>query len=335
MPDPDLPPAYFDAARRALTQFPVIVARVELASVSENVTFRVTEAARGDRFALRLHRPGYNSLRELESERLWTAALAGAGVRVQEPIATVSGEGFCTVAIAGQREERYAGMTRWVPGAPLSQNLEEEKSLATREATFRAIGRLAARLHEHSRQWQIPPGFTRPALDGEGLLGEAPRWGRFWEHGALQDRERELLLAARSKLAERLEDYGTSAARYGLIHADLHAENVILHDDEVGVIDFDDTAFGWYAYDLATALIEQSGDADFGALRRTLLSGYRELRAFPAEDEAMLEDFLLLRGMALIGWFHQRPEHAGDAYFDETRRRVLAQCARLLDSPRR
>lgn len=251
-------------------------------------------------------------------------------MRVQEPIATRSGDSFCTVTVAGLREERYAGLTRWVPGTPLSENLEEETSPPAREATFRAIGRLAARLHAHSRQWPIPPGFTRPALDADGLLGEAPRWGRFWEHGALQDGEREVLLAARSTLRERLEQYGTSPARYGLIHADLHAENVIVHEDEVGVIDFDDAAFGWYAYDLATALIEQSGDADFGDLRNALLSGYRELCDFPARDEAMLDDFLLLRGMALIGWFHQRPEHDGDPYFDETRRRVVAQCRLLV-----
>jgi hypothetical protein len=45
----------------------------------------------------------------------------------------------------------------------------------------------------------------------------------------------------------------------------------------------------------------------------------------------MLPVFLLIRGMALIGWFHQRPEHAGSTFFAAVKREVLDDCRRLLD----
>ena len=299
-----------------------------LASVSENITFKVTEAGSGRAFALRLHRPGYNSLAELESERAWTAALAAAGIRVQEPVLTRSGEHFVAVSMGTAGPDRFAGMTRWVAGTPLCDRLGDCGGLATRHGAFRAIGRLAAAMHAQSDAWTPPPGFTRPVLDVDGLLGDSPLWGRFWEHGALSRGERDILLAARACLRERLEAYGQH--RFGLIHADLHAENVLVDGDRVGVIDFDDAAFGWHAYDLATALVEQASAGDFAALRLALLEGYRELRELPDDDAAMLDDFLILRGLAIIGWFHQRPEHGASPYFDETRRRVLAQCRQRL-----
>ncbi len=52
---------------------------VHLVNVSENVTYRVDDAA-GRRFALRLHRPGYHSAAEIHGELAWVAALRGDGV---------------------------------------------------------------------------------------------------------------------------------------------------------------------------------------------------------------------------------------------------------------
>jgi hypothetical protein len=37
----------------------------------------------------------------------------------------------------------------------------------------------------------------------------------------------------------------------------------------------------------------------------------------------MLPAFLLLRGMALIGWFHQRPEHGDSVFFSGIKEWVL------------
>jgi len=45
-------------------------------------------------------------------------------------------------------------------------------------------------------------------------------------------------------------------------------------------------------------------------------------------DIEMLPAFLLIRGMALIGWFHQRPEHAGSDFFEEMKTWVLKECGR-------
>jgi Ser/Thr protein kinase RdoA (MazF antagonist) len=322
--------AYRAAAERVLEQFPVSPGSLELVAVSENVTFRVAAADTADHYALRLHRPGYNSLGELESERCWMEALQRAGVQVQGGLRTRAGAHFCRVWIPQSSEERYAGLTRWMPGELLAERLAHSVEAALEARAYCQIGRLAAAIHRQSASWEPPGGFTRPRLDAEGLIGAAPRWGRFWEHPELTMEERALLLQARDTLASRLRAYGRSRGSFGLIHADLHPENIVIHDGTVGVIDFDDAAFGWFVYDLATALLECWGTPAYPALRDALVSGYREVRPLASRDEGMLETFLLLRGMSMLGWFAERPEHAHSTFFGAIRERVMDACRELL-----
>ena len=50
---------------------------VRLLNVSENWTYRIDEPATGRTFALRVHRPGYHTAGEIESELDWIDALRG------------------------------------------------------------------------------------------------------------------------------------------------------------------------------------------------------------------------------------------------------------------
>src|SRR5216117_2419324 len=76
---------FLESARRALDQFPIEPIDVSMLARSENITFKVADGA-GHLYTLRLHRPAYHTLEELESERLWTHALLKAGIHVPEPI---------------------------------------------------------------------------------------------------------------------------------------------------------------------------------------------------------------------------------------------------------
>jgi hypothetical protein len=43
----------------------------------------------------------------------------------------------------------------------------------------------------------------------------------------------------------------------------------------------------------------------------------------------MLPVFLLIRGMSIMGWYHQRPEHAGSDYFKTVKNWVIGECDAL------
>jgi Ser/Thr protein kinase RdoA (MazF antagonist) len=317
---------YAPAARKALDNFPVDVENVELIAHSENVTFRVSVRGGDTDYALRLHRPGYNSIEELDSERTWVRALKEAGLSVQDSLLTRQGQHFKLIDIPGTGEQRYAGMTTWLEGAPLSDYLETSAYTAEREDIFRRIGAIAAAIHNQSTAWNEPPGFMRRRLDLDGLLGETPLWGRFWEHAVLTRAEQSLLLRAKDEVRATLGAYGQSPDNFSLIHADLHPDNLVYNGDDLALIDFDDSAYGWHMYDFASALIEYRFASDFDSLRAALLDGYRAHRPLAKRDVEMLPVFLLIRGMAIVGWFGQRSEHAGSSFFEEMKNWVLTEC---------
>lgn len=326
-PQAQIASRYLDAAREAVEQFPVDAAHIEPVMHSENVTFRVTDRSGGARYVLRLHRPGYNTLQELESERIWVRALQATGVPVPGALETRGGNHFTPIDIPGRGQQRYAGMTTWLEGEPLGSFLQTCTDEAERKRMFFRFGEIAAIFHNQSEGWQAPPGFGRRKLDSENLLGEAPFWGRFWEHPDLDAAERALLLRERERLRASLAAYGEEPWTFSLIHADLTLDNLLFDGDRLAVIDFDDCAFGWHLYDLTALLIDCVHHPDFGDLQAAVLEGYRRHRSLKQRDADRLSDFLLVRGMAVIGWFYQRPDQSEPDGFDSIKDWVLDACA--------
>jgi len=171
---------------------------------------------------------------------------------------------------------------------------------------FRALGAAMAALHNVSDQWQLPSDFTRHAWDRDGLLGEQPFWGRFWENEALSRWQRDVLQAARKRLRDDLGDYVAAGLDYGLIHADLVRENVLVDDAGVALIDFDDGGFGWRLFDIATALLRNRHEAEYAAIEAALIEGYRSRRDLSDDDLQLLPVFTLLRSCTYVGWIRTR-----------------------------
>jgi len=89
------------------------------------------------------------------------------------------------------------------------------------------------------------------------------------------------------------DEWGKGPAVYGLIHADLGVDaNVLFWKGEARAIDFDDSGFGYWVYDLAVSLEHCREDAAFPRYRDALLDGYTRIRPLPAEHVERLELFM-------------------------------------------
>ena len=269
-----------------------------LIAARENQVFRVDHA--GSSYALRLHRSGYRTDTELRSELQWMDAVAQGGLFVPAPIPSASNEFLHVV------EGTQIDMLTWLEGDPVGATGEDLQS-ADRDGLFRQIGHEMARLHAVSDSWVQPVGFVRCAWDRSGLVGDNPLWGRFWENPTLSASDRGLFVAVRQRADADLAAI-ESALDYGLIHADLVRENVMIDGDKLQLIDFDDGGFGFRLFDLATTLLKNMNESDYAALRESLTEGYRSVRPI---DTRALDLFLLLRAATYVGWIAPRLNEDG------------------------
>jgi Ser/Thr protein kinase RdoA (MazF antagonist) len=297
---------YLSAAEQARAAFDIDDHDLELVVVGENVTYcaRRDESA----YVLRLHRPGYHSLEELDSERLWLAALADAGVRVPEPVCAADGRFFIPVG-ATPTDERFAGLTRWREGAVVADLQQSTDVTAPVADQFAQLGSLMAQMHTQAVAWDPPAGFVRQRLGADGLLGETPFWGRFWEADELTPSQADALGEARLVALDRLRRYGEPAERFSVIHADLHLGNLLVDSaGALSVIDFDDAGYGWHQYDMAVALLHMQEAPDAEIARAAFFEAYRAIRPISDDELTWVSFFETVRLMMLIGWKAQRPE---------------------------
>lgn len=286
--------------RAALAPWGLAQAEVAFVAGRENQVFRVRAPA-GD-FALRIRRPGYRTDAELLSELRWMAALDQAGLPVPRPLP--SRQGRLLEGVGSHRVD----LLHWLPGRPLGAS-RQPLALDDAPAVFRRLGHEMARLHAASDAWARPPGFTRCAWELEGLLGDAPVWGRFWHNPTLDRPARQRFEAFRDVATQVLQRQAPSLDQ-GLIHADLVRENVLLDGPRIVVLDFDDGGFGYRLFDLATSLLKNIDEPQYPALQAALLDGYRAVRPI---DTALLDLFIALRAATYVGWIVPRLAEPGAA----------------------
>ena len=240
----------------------------------------------GNRAALRLHRAGYQTPDAIRSELWWCAELANAGLPV--PAALPALDGALLVALP---DGRHASAIAWMDGEALGEAAKPfTLPLPQVLDAYHALGALLSRVHQTTDQLTLPDDFARPRWDLDGLVGDAPLWGRFWEHPIASPDQRAALLRARDALRERL------SGEIGLIHADLLRENVLVNGRSVSLIDFDDSGFGFRLHDLGTALVQTFGHPEQPQLRAALMAGYG------TGDDDMVQAFTLARALASVGW---------------------------------
>lgn len=298
-----------DLAIASLEAWQLECTDIKVIKYRENAVFKIV-CADGNQYALRMHRSGYHSDAELRSELQWMSALQASGIEVPTVIPTVAGALFLCTALPGSGEKVQMDLFEWIDGVQLGS---AESGLGSNvgdiENTYRTIGNIAARLHNHAAGWKTPEGFTRHAWDREGLVGEQPFWGRFWELEVLTPDQRRLLVEARDIVRDELAAMSASpehARNYGLIHADFVPDNLMVSDGKVRLLDFDDSGFGWHLFEIATALYFIRDDPNFAIARDALIAGYRQYRPLSDLTLEKLPVLMMARGFSYVGWVHQR-----------------------------
>ncbi len=306
---------------------------VALLNVSENATYLVSDPDQGPSI-LRVHRLGYHTEVEIDSELAWMDALrAEAGVRTPRILPATDGSRVITSADPSSGEQRQCVRFEYLAGSepavtpggsgPSPDDAVSPRTGPAEALHFEELGEITARMHTHSRQWARPAWFSRFHWDYECALGARARWGRWQDGVGIGAAEREVLGRLDAVLRSRLAAFGTGPERYGLIHADTRLANLLVSDgagdgagartgtgtgtaaagrSPVAVIDFDDCGFSWYLYDAGTSVSFFEHQPQVPGLIDSWLTGYRRAADLPAADEAEIWTFILLRRLLLVAW---------------------------------
>jgi Ser/Thr protein kinase RdoA (MazF antagonist) len=168
-------------------------------------------------------------------------------------------------------------------------------------ALLRQLGRFVARIHLVG---ETKDYAHRPRLDIT-TYGEASR-----DYILSEDFIPEGLKPAYSSLCDHLFEairacYARAGdTRYLRIHGDFHPSNVLVLDEQLHIVDFDDTRTGPAVQDLWMFL---SGDrSEQTPQLEELLSGYTEFRHFDARELHLIEPLRTLRIMHYAAWLARR-----------------------------
>ncbi len=275
-----------------------------LISLSENAVYRVDKPGFNQPDILRVHREGYHSKRAIASELTWTKALReDSGIITPAVIPGTNGDFIQTHGIDALSAPRHLVLFEFIEGTEPDVNQDLVKPMEN-------LGETSALLHQHAKTWTIPQNFERLTWDFEHMLGNTPHWGD-WRATPAMDGEIKAILERQAETIERrLQAFGRGRARFGLIHADIRLANLLLEGTSTRVIDFDDCGFGWFLYDIATALSFIEDHPSMPALVAAWVRGYRRIGDLPADDEAEIPTFVMLRRMILLAWIGSHADTA-------------------------
>ena len=118
-----------------------------------------------------------------------------------------------------------------------------------------------------------------------------------------------------------------------MIHADLHSQNVLIQGENLSVIDFDDSGFGWYGFDLAVAIWDRldftATGCHFDIAYKSLTKGYLEERPKAIDIIEIIPVFLLMRTLMIIRWIEDRPESGYAAFIPVLIKASIDQARKL------
>ncbi len=285
-------------ANESLKQFALPQgATARLINLSENATYKVEIPDGSNCWALRVHREGYHSKTAIASELAWVKALRASGAAITpRTMPGLDGDEIQTTNHANVGNPRHVVLFEWETG---SEPSEEDDDL---RAPFEILGKTTAAMHNHVKTWQRPQWFERLTWNFETSLGSTPHWGSWRDGMGLDDRRRKLFGDTVDLIGQRLDAFGKSSDRFGLIHCDMRLANLLIEGETTKVIDFDDCGFGWLMYDCATTVSFFEDRPEVPDLLKSWVKGYRTVSDLPEEDEREIPTFVMLRRLLLVAW---------------------------------
>ncbi|MEN9967589.1 MAG: hypothetical protein RL036_822 [Actinomycetota bacterium] len=298
-----------DCLDEILAQYDLGDFEVDSINHEYNSTFKVTSSL-GQTYALRINVNSSRTLANLNAEIAWVSSIKS--VRVPKPRLTRNGSAIAYGWHEATKRKLPAVLYSWLEG-------QEPGDEPTEEQLF-ALGAAMAKLHLESVAFALPsdaelPDYTDPFWGADDHL--------FGSNSKLSEAERAEVAGVFARIEKVIAELrGTSALQP--IHADLHPWNVMWHEGELAIFDFDDSGLGLPIQDLMTAIYYLDTPEQDAAL----LAGYASIAPVPEHTPEQRAVLMLQRRLLLLNYLYEtsNPEHLEmiPEYQAETFRRLAA-----------
>lgn len=117
---------------------------------------------------------------------------------------------------------------------------------------FAQLGKAIGFLHTLSRSYQKEPDYISRLTWEED--------DNYFRLRNEKTRELQPFIVRQKELVEKMNTFSRDMTNFGLIHGDLHLENILVNPEtfEVSFLDFENSIYGWYLMDLAFILLDFS-----------------------------------------------------------------------------
>lgn len=264
------------------------------------------------RYFMRVCRSGAFPREALEFEAEAISYLHKRGFSVAYPIARKSG-GYLT-EIAAVEGPRFALLTAVAEGGTPDYEAIDNCHL---------VGQSVAQMHLLSLGFAS--SYKRNRLDLHWLLESSMETIRHYFE--LEPDVLGVLESAADEARAAVELVPKTSIDQGLCHGDLHGGNLHLHKGKITHFDFEECAFGYRVYDLATFKWGVCSGKQKAEQWSAFLEGYTSERPISETDLSLVDPFVVIRelaetayGIRHVQYFGQIDILAGDA--DEVRTRM-------------
>ncbi|OOB80424.1 MAG: hypothetical protein BEN19_04985 [Epulopiscium sp. Nuni2H_MBin003] len=265
--------------------------------ISENSTYFIKDTK--NIAVLRLSRYGYHTLDEINSEMEWLIQInKTTDIIVPIPLLANNKKIVQQITMLDGKTYNYV-VFKYLEGNEVSVCNTQQTLLY-----YQMIGKNVAMLHNQVSMWEESKNLDRIAYNFNNTIGENAIWGRWQDFDNVDKLAQKTIQKACDIIQNRLQTYGKTNSNWGLIHSDIRPANILIDNEKIKIIDFDDTGFGWYLSDLAASVsfIEHTEIAP--KLIKEWIKGYTCIRELDNYDE--IDTFILMRRLQLMSWLASR-----------------------------
>lgn len=302
--------SFTNCAREMLVGYGLNDVEVQCINYEFNATFSVVTGS-GDKYALRININSTRTLMNIQGEIEFVNFISKTpGIKVARPVANKD-ESFISSILHAESGRIFHGVLyTWLEGEVIGDEPTHEQLMT--------LGAAMAKLHQCSRQFEISEKAELPTFS-------------HWLWGT-----DDFLLSSKSQLtteqftaieqaieiieADTRDLFAANPTQ--VIHGDLHGWNLMWHEGELFIFDFDDSGFGIAHQDLAITLYYLDTPEQDAAV----LEGYRTVCELPDYTKAQMDSLLLQRRLVLLNYLYEtkNPEHKEmlPAYLEKSMERV-------------